>query len=220
MSPAPTKTGSLPDTSAVSPLIGPAGGDTVGSWASRHVVIVNTAASTPSLATIAVFERMNPQDGWYPPFRLQVSCLPATSHVCVHNRNSLWGHNLAAAVITARKGGRAVPAPCSRFLTSPPIDDRHWPGTRPVAPSEHLAQSCLRSHAASARPLRKPSRMTIPSLRRQEFLPFAPPLIGEEEIAEVVDTLRSGWITTGPKTKRFEQEFAVSVGAPAALALG
>src|SRR5713226_2120777 len=55
---------------------------------------------------------------------------------------------------------------------------------------------------------------------RKEYLPFSPPCISEEEIAEVVDTLRSDWITTGPKTKRFEQEFAVSVGAPAALALG
>lgn len=36
-------------------------------------------------------------------------------------------------------------------------------------------------------------------------IPFSPPDIGEMEIAEVVDTLRSGWITTGPKTKRFEQ---------------
>ncbi len=40
------------------------------------------------------------------------------------------------------------------------------------------------------------------------FLPFALPEIGEEEIAEVVDTLRSGWVTTGPKAKRFEQDFA------------
>lgn len=40
------------------------------------------------------------------------------------------------------------------------------------------------------------------------FLPFALPDIGEEEIAEVVDSLRSGWITTGPKTKLFEQNFA------------
>ncbi|MDN3920977.1 DegT/DnrJ/EryC1/StrS family aminotransferase [Roseateles violae] len=40
------------------------------------------------------------------------------------------------------------------------------------------------------------------------FLPFALPEIGEEEIAEVVDTLRSGWVTTGPKAKRFEQAFA------------
>lgn len=54
---------------------------------------------------------------------------------------------------------------------------------------------------------------------RTEFLAFAPPLIGEEEIAEVVDTLRSGWITTGPKTARFEQEFARYLGAPGALAL-
>jgi dTDP-4-amino-4,6-dideoxygalactose transaminase len=54
---------------------------------------------------------------------------------------------------------------------------------------------------------------------RKEFLPFSPPYIGQEEIDEVVDTLRSGWITTGPKTKLFEQEFARYVGAPAALAL-
>jgi dTDP-4-amino-4,6-dideoxygalactose transaminase len=54
---------------------------------------------------------------------------------------------------------------------------------------------------------------------RSEFLPFSPPLIGEEEIGEVVDTLRSDWITTGPKVKRFEREFATYLGAPAALAL-
>jgi dTDP-4-amino-4,6-dideoxygalactose transaminase/lipopolysaccharide/colanic/teichoic acid biosynthesis glycosyltransferase len=54
---------------------------------------------------------------------------------------------------------------------------------------------------------------------RNEFLPFSPPCIGEEEIAEVVDTLRSDWITTGPKVKRFEEEFAAAVDAPAALAL-
>ena len=39
------------------------------------------------------------------------------------------------------------------------------------------------------------------------FLPFALPEIGDEEIAEVVDTLKSGWVTTGPKAKRFEQAF-------------
>jgi len=58
----------------------------------------------------------------------------------------------------------------------------------------------------------------IPSARR-DFLPFSPPMIGEEEIQEVVDTLRSTWITTGPKVKQFEQEFAAYLGAPAALAL-
>ncbi|MGH7568148.1 MAG: DegT/DnrJ/EryC1/StrS family aminotransferase [Gemmatimonadales bacterium] len=54
---------------------------------------------------------------------------------------------------------------------------------------------------------------------RTEFLHFSPPAIGEEEIAEVVDTLRSSWITTGPKTKRFEAELASYLGAAGALAL-
>lgn len=44
------------------------------------------------------------------------------------------------------------------------------------------------------------------------FLPFALPEIGEEEIAEVVDALRSGWVTTGPKTRQFEQDFAAFLG--------
>jgi perosamine synthetase len=39
-------------------------------------------------------------------------------------------------------------------------------------------------------------------------IPFYKPSIGPEEISEVVDTLKSGWLTTGPKTKRFESEFA------------
>lgn len=54
---------------------------------------------------------------------------------------------------------------------------------------------------------------------RERFLPFSPPLIGEEEIAEVVDTLRSDWITTGPKTKLFEEKVAGYLGVPGALAL-
>jgi dTDP-4-amino-4,6-dideoxygalactose transaminase len=44
------------------------------------------------------------------------------------------------------------------------------------------------------------------------FLPFAKPDIGEEDIAEVVDSLRSGWITTGPKAKRFEDDFVAFLG--------
>lgn len=46
------------------------------------------------------------------------------------------------------------------------------------------------------------------------FLPFALPEIGDEEIAEVVDTLRSGWVTTGPKAMRFEQAFGEFLGDP------
>lgn len=45
-----------------------------------------------------------------------------------------------------------------------------------------------------------------------QFLPFALPEIGEEEINEVVDSLRSGWLTTGPKTKRFEDDFSQFLG--------
>lgn len=44
------------------------------------------------------------------------------------------------------------------------------------------------------------------------FLPFALPEIGEEEINEVSDSLRTGWITTGPKTKRFEEDFCEFLG--------
>jgi dTDP-4-amino-4,6-dideoxygalactose transaminase len=55
--------------------------------------------------------------------------------------------------------------------------------------------------------------------RRSKFLQFSPPLIGQEEIDEVAESLRSGWITTGPKAARFEQEFRDFVGAEAALAL-
>ncbi|TDR80178.1 DegT/DnrJ/EryC1/StrS family aminotransferase [Paludibacterium purpuratum] len=46
----------------------------------------------------------------------------------------------------------------------------------------------------------------------EKFLPFALPEIGEEEINEVVDALRSGWVTTGPKTKQFEADFAAFIG--------
>jgi dTDP-4-amino-4,6-dideoxygalactose transaminase len=56
-------------------------------------------------------------------------------------------------------------------------------------------------------------------LPRTTFLPFALPHITQAEIDEVVDTLRTGWLTTGPKTKRFERVFAERVGAPYALAV-
>lgn len=54
---------------------------------------------------------------------------------------------------------------------------------------------------------------------REKMLLFGAPAIGDEEIAEVVNTLRSGWISTGPKAKRFEDEFAAYVGAKYAVAL-
>ena len=55
--------------------------------------------------------------------------------------------------------------------------------------------------------------------RRKSFLPFSPPCIDEEAIAEVVETLRSDWISTGPKVRRFEAEFASFLQASSALAV-
>jgi dTDP-4-amino-4,6-dideoxygalactose transaminase len=54
---------------------------------------------------------------------------------------------------------------------------------------------------------------------RDSFLPFSPPSIGDEERAEVMDTLRSEWITTGPKTKAFEARLKDYFGAPAVVGL-
>jgi dTDP-4-amino-4,6-dideoxygalactose transaminase len=54
---------------------------------------------------------------------------------------------------------------------------------------------------------------------RADWLAFHLPSIGEEEIAEVVDTLRSGWVTTGAKTQRLERDLAERLGVPSALAL-
>jgi perosamine synthetase len=50
-------------------------------------------------------------------------------------------------------------------------------------------------------------------------VPFFRPEIGRAEIDEVVEVLRSGWLTTGPRVKRFEEEFAAAVGAPHAIAV-
>lgn len=51
------------------------------------------------------------------------------------------------------------------------------------------------------------------------FLPFHKPMTDEEEIAEVIDSIESGWITTGPKVSRFERDFAEYVGAKHAVAV-
>jgi len=61
--------------------------------------------------------------------------------------------------------------------------------------------------------------MEVHLINDREFIPFHRPSIGNEEIAEVIDTLRSGWLTTGPKTARFEQEFRNYVRSPFALAV-
>ena len=50
-------------------------------------------------------------------------------------------------------------------------------------------------------------------------MPFAPPVIGAQEIAEVVATLKSGWLSTGPRVAAFERAFAEYTGAEHAIAL-
>lgn len=56
-------------------------------------------------------------------------------------------------------------------------------------------------------------------LLRPEFLPFSTPTIDDDAINEVVDSLRSGWLTTGPKVKRFEAAFKERVGSRNAVSL-
>src|SRR3954451_23614999 len=80
------------------------------------------------------------------------------------------------------------------------------------------AEPALELTETSTAPAASPSGSGTPE-RRSDFLLFSPPAIGAEEIDEVVDTLRSGWITTGPKTRHFEAEFRKRVDAPDALGL-
>lgn len=54
---------------------------------------------------------------------------------------------------------------------------------------------------------------------RHEFIPAFGHCLGEEEIAEVVDTLRSNWVTSGPKTKAFEEQFAEYIGCKYSIAV-
>ncbi len=53
---------------------------------------------------------------------------------------------------------------------------------------------------------------STPVASSEPFLPFAMPDIGEDEIAAVVEAMRSGWLTTGPRTAAFELEFAEQIG--------
>ncbi|MFH1090804.1 MAG: DegT/DnrJ/EryC1/StrS family aminotransferase, partial [Pseudomonadota bacterium] len=53
----------------------------------------------------------------------------------------------------------------------------------------------------------------------EEFISFSPPMIAEEEIKEVVDTLTSGWLTTGPKTEAFEGALKEYLGVEHAVAV-
>jgi dTDP-4-amino-4,6-dideoxygalactose transaminase len=54
---------------------------------------------------------------------------------------------------------------------------------------------------------------------RSDFLPFSRPVVGDEEINELIDSIRSGWITTGPKVEKFSKQFATYVGGKFAAPL-
>lgn len=60
--------------------------------------------------------------------------------------------------------------------------------------------------------------MTNP-IALDNFMAFAPPLMGDEEISEIADTIKSGWLTTGPKTERFELALADYLGSGRGVAL-
>jgi dTDP-4-amino-4,6-dideoxygalactose transaminase len=90
-------------------------------------------------------------------------------------------------------GGEAEPAQ-RRDLTGLPTRARRI---------DHNLSFC---RTASALP--GPPRLPM----TQPFLAFAQPDIGDDEIDEVVETLKSGWITTGPKARRFEQDFSAFLG--------
>jgi dTDP-4-amino-4,6-dideoxygalactose transaminase len=70
----------------------------------------------------------------------------------------------------------------------------------------------LQTKTAVSRPLEK----TEP---KKEFLPFALPDLDTMELQEIKEALDSGWVTTGPKAKRFENEFATAVGARDGIAV-
>lgn len=60
----------------------------------------------------------------------------------------------------------------------------------------------------------------VPDMPRAEFLPFAPPCVGDQEAAAVAKVIRQGvWLSSGPKTKEFEEAFRQKVNAESALAL-
>ena len=96
---------------------------------------------------------------------------------------------------------RIAPAPC-------------WPSARAASRRWHAVGAPRDAYAFALLRTAPPSRSP-----RETFLGFQPPAIGEEEIAAVAETLRSGWLTTGPKAAELERRFAEYVGAKHALAV-
>jgi dTDP-4-amino-4,6-dideoxygalactose transaminase len=87
-----------------------------------------------------------------------------------------------------------------------------------VAGTPWAARFCLAlAHDAPA--TARHSEMVSEASRRSTFLSFQPPAVGEEEIEAVGETLRSGWLTSGPRSEELERRFAGYVGAKHCVAL-
>src|SRR5262249_10021154 len=118
--------------------------------------------------------------------------------------------------------GRSVGLQCRRQgarSPGPPVSPRRTRGAGRRARVGHSRDTAGTAALRRAMGLaRRPPTECAPA-GPAAWLPYHRASIGDAEIAEVLDTLRSGWITTGPKTKRFEREFADRLGVPDALAV-
>lgn len=111
-----------------------------------------------------------------------------------------YGHDPEFAYLRARGNPRWIPAVEEGIALGKKLRARRMRSRSRRAPEETLAVD-------GGEPV------------RASYLPFGQPCIGQEEIDEVVATLRSRWIGTGPRVVRFEEEFAAYVGAGCAVAL-
>jgi dTDP-4-amino-4,6-dideoxygalactose transaminase len=83
-----------------------------------------------------------------------------------------------------------------------------------------MGRGIVTGRRSAGRPLKLPAhRRSAMTESRTDYLPFARPSITEREKRAVIDVLDSGWLTTGPRSKAFEEQFAATVGSRFAIAL-
>src|SRR5262249_59319230 len=87
---------------------------------------------------------------------------------------------------------------------------------RRASPQRRLSSAPIVRGGSSGSRRSGPAR---PPLARKTLLTFQPPAVGDEEIAAVAETIRSGWLTTGPRAAELEERFAAYAGAKHALAV-
>src|SRR5205085_2109730 len=114
----------------------------------------------------------------------------------------------ASTVRPATSSARFGPGPIGRARSSP---------SGRAARRRRRGLAVRPTSYASRSPMRKLS--SSPAERRATFLGFQPPAIGEEEVEAVAETLRSGWLTSGPRAAELEERFATYLGARHVVAL-